>query len=299
MTGRDVHCSYCGTRFGADISWPGTCDRCGNISYKNPLPVTVMLVPVDRGLVFIRRGIEPEKGKPALPGGYVNTGETWRNAGAREVFEETGIRIRPDRIGVFDVRSAPDDTLLIFGLAERLHSRDLPPFAVTDETTERMILDHAPPDMAFALHDDAAETYFRRKKAAGRPAVGVAVILIRDGKVLLGRRRNSHGAGTWQFPGGHLEYGEAIEDCARREVFEETGLRIRNLRRGPFTNDLFTGEEKHYITIFLIAEPEPGEPVLREPDKCAEWAWFSWDHLPAPAFLPIRNLLKQHFSPFT
>src|SRR5205085_103309 len=50
-----------------------------------------------------------------------------------------------------------------------------------------------------------------------RPAVGVSVILLRGGLVLLGQRLASHGAGTWQFPGGHLEFGEAIEDCARRE----------------------------------------------------------------------------------
>ena len=54
-----------------------------------------------------------------------------------------------------------------------------------------------------------------------RPYIGVAVIVVREGRVLLGKRKNAHGAGTWQFPGGHLEYGESIEDCARRELFEE------------------------------------------------------------------------------
>src|SRR5690606_587748 len=78
--------------------------------------------------------------------------------------------------------------------------------------------------------------------ALQRPAVGVAAIVMRGERVLLGRRRSGHGAGTWQFPGGHLEWGESIEACARREVLEETGLVVTGLRRGPFTNDIFADE---------------------------------------------------------
>ncbi len=52
------------------------------------------------------------------------------------------------------------------------------------------------------------------------PQVGVGVLILRDGKVLLGRRKGSHGAGCWSAPGGHLEFGEAVEDCALREALE-------------------------------------------------------------------------------
>jgi 3-methyladenine DNA glycosylase AlkD/ADP-ribose pyrophosphatase YjhB (NUDIX family) len=129
-----------------------------------------------------------------------------------------------------------------------------------------------------------------------RPYIGVAVIVVREGRVLLGKRRNAHGAGTWQFPGGHLEFGESIEACARRELFEETGLSALSLRRGPFTNDLFEDEGKHYVTLFLISEHTVGRPRLKEPDKCECWEWFSWSEMPEPHFLPIVNLLKQGFS---
>jgi 8-oxo-dGTP diphosphatase len=61
-----------------------------------------------------------------------------------------------------------------------------------------------------------------------RPKVGVAVIVVKDTRILLGKRVNSHGSGTWQFPGGHLEFGEPIEDCAKRELFEETIFSERN-----------------------------------------------------------------------
>jgi len=129
-----------------------------------------------------------------------------------------------------------------------------------------------------------------------RPYIGVAVIVIRKGRVLLGKRINSHGAGTWQFPGGHLEYGESIEACARRELMEETGLSIETLHYGPFTNDFFEAEKKHYVTLFVIADRTTGEPVVKEPDKCERWGWFPWTQLPRPRFLPIVNLIKQNFT---
>jgi 8-oxo-dGTP diphosphatase len=131
-----------------------------------------------------------------------------------------------------------------------------------------------------------------------RPLIGVGVIVMRKNRVLLGRRRNAHGAGTWQFPGGHLEFNESIEDCARREVLEETGLGIQNLRRGPYTNDIFPGDGKHYVTLYVLADCDSGEPTLREPDKCDRWGWFSWDDPPRPRFIPLANLLAQGFDPF-
>lgn len=128
-----------------------------------------------------------------------------------------------------------------------------------------------------------------------RPAVGVAVIICKGDEILLGLRLAGHGAGSWQFPGGHLEFGEAIEACARREVLEETGLELGAVRRGPYTNDIFRAEQRHYITLFALADYIGGTPQVYEPDKCARWAWFRWDALPQRLFLPIENLLQQGF----
>ena len=132
-------------------------------------------------------------------------------------------------------------------------------------------------------------------QAETRPHVGVGVIVVRAGCVLLGKRKNAHGAGCWQFPGGHLEYGESIMACARRELFEETGLSIVGSRLGPFTNDIFTAEGKHYVTLFVIAEMTVGRVNCKEPHKCEEWDWFAWSDLPEPHFLPIVHLLEQGF----
>jgi len=131
-----------------------------------------------------------------------------------------------------------------------------------------------------------------------RPYIGVAVIVIKDDKVLLGKRKHSHGTGGWQFPGGHLEFNESIEACAKREVLEETGIHIKSLRFGPYTNDIFEKEGKHYVTLFVIADYVSGALEVKEPDKCQEWRWVRWAQFPTPLFLPAANLLKQRFDPF-
>lgn len=129
------------------------------------------------------------------------------------------------------------------------------------------------------------------------PRIGVAVIVIKSGRVLLGKRKGAHGAGTWAFPGGHLAFGESIEACARREVMEETGLSIRDVRTGPYTNDLFTQENKHYITLFMVSRYANGKLEVKEPEKCEMWEWFEWDRLPDPRFLSLENLLRTDFDP--
>ncbi len=129
------------------------------------------------------------------------------------------------------------------------------------------------------------------------PKVGVEVLIKKNNKVLLGKRKKSHGTNTWAPPGGHLEFGESIEECAKREVLEETGIQIKNPKIVTLTNDIFKEEGKHYITIFLITDTKE-EPIAREPELCEKWEWFSWYDLPKPLFLPIQNLLKQGFNPF-
>ena len=122
---------------------------------------------------------------------------------------------------------------------------------------------------------------------------GVAVIILRNNRILLGERIGSHGANTWATPGGHLELGESIEQCAAREVLEETGLTLTAIKKFQFTNDIFEQEAKHYITLFVIASCHDNEAQIMEPDKCKQWQWCSLDNLPQPLFLPLINLLNE------
>jgi ADP-ribose pyrophosphatase YjhB (NUDIX family) len=159
VTIRNSHCSFCGSAYLPDQDWPRTCAGCGNISYLNPLPVAVTVLPVDDGLLVIRRDVEPRRGELALPGGFIDMGESWQQAAVRELKEETGIVVDAGDIRLFDVLSAPDGTVLIFGLAPRISSAVLPPMTPTAETTEWLVIDR-PQEMAFPLHTRIVAKHF-------------------------------------------------------------------------------------------------------------------------------------------
>jgi ADP-ribose pyrophosphatase YjhB (NUDIX family) len=160
MLTQHAHCSYCGQRFEPDQPWPRLCRACGQTTFSNPLPVAVVLLPVDAGVLVVRRNIEPQIGRLALPGGYINRGETWQQAGARELYEETGIVIRPEDIRVFRVKSAPGyGTLIVFGVAPAVAASDLPPFVPNEETQEVSVVT-APQELAFLTHTETLREYF-------------------------------------------------------------------------------------------------------------------------------------------
>ena len=159
---KNSHCGYCGHRFAATQPWPRCCAGCQQTSYVNPVPVAVLLLQVDEGLVVIRRAIAPRQGRLALPGGYINLGESWQQAACREVFEETGIRVDPATVEDFRTLSAPDGTVLVFGLARLPAATELAPFVPSEETSERLIL-RAPEELGFPLHSQVVSEFFAAK----------------------------------------------------------------------------------------------------------------------------------------
>lgn len=125
-----------------------------------------------------------------------------------------------------------------------------------------------------------------------RPRVGVGVLVEKEGKILLGLRKGSHGAFTWAPPGGHLEFAEGVEECAKRELLEETGLRAVSCTLGSWVENVMENGKKHYITVFVIVNQFEGEVQLLEPDKCDGWQWFSWNELPQPLFASLASFVE-------
>lgn len=164
MAIRNSHCSFCGAAYKPSLSWPRTCEECGNITYLNPLPVAVMLLPVDDGLLVVRRDVEPHRGLLALPGGFIDIGESWQQAGVRELREETGVVVDAADVRLFDTVSARDGTVLIFGLGPLTTVDTLPPVVRTAETSEWLVID-GPQDLAFPLHTQVAARFFGERRS--------------------------------------------------------------------------------------------------------------------------------------
>jgi len=125
-----------------------------------------------------------------------------------------------------------------------------------------------------------------------RPKVGVGLIIWREEEVLLVRRQGVHGSGTWSTPGGHLEAGESLEECAAREAREETGVTVRDIRFRAMTNDVFDPQTGHYLTVWMEGDLLAGEAEARATHELSTVAWFRGDRLPSPLFLPLANLVS-------
>jgi len=128
------------------------------------------------------------------------------------------------------------------------------------------------------------------------PRTGVGVMIFKDGKILLGKRKGAHGAGEYAFPGGHLERMETFVDCARRETREECGIEITNIRFQYLMNS-FHYTPRHFVHVGLIADWAGGEPQILEPERCESWGWYALDGIPKPLFTYCQMAIEQLKDP--
>jgi 8-oxo-dGTP diphosphatase len=135
----------------------------------------------------------------------------------------------------------------------------------------------------------------------GKIGVGFGILLLRDGKILLGKRHDDpekassalHGEGTWTMPGGKLHYGESFEEGAKRELLEETGMALTSAELICVSNDRV--HDAHFITLGLLCSAD-GEPRVCEPDEITRWQWFALDELPKPLFFASENILRNYIN---
>lgn len=128
-----------------------------------------------------------------------------------------------------------------------------------------------------------------------RPKACVGVMIFKDDKILIGKRKEiaSHGAGEYSFPGGHIEGDESFGDAISREVNEEAGVKLKNLK---FLCVINTNEYKGHqaVLVSFMADWESGEPKDFEHENIGEWGWYSLDNLPEPLFAPVKTLIDSY-----
>lgn len=128
------------------------------------------------------------------------------------------------------------------------------------------------------------------------PRVGLGVLVLKDGKCLLSKRWEKDGSFVWCMPGGHLEYGESIEEGARRETLEEAGVELGEMEI-ILSGNLAGFAPRHYVMFGVRAPWKSGEP-RNEANKMTDWAWFPLEELPEPMYEPSRVLVKAHLQGF-
>ena len=130
---------------------------------------------------------------------------------------------------------------------------------------------------SFPLHDNP------------KPVVDF-IIEIGAGVVLIQRRNPPFG---WAIPGGFVDYGETIEEAARREAWEETGLELADLRLFGVYSDPKRDARVHTISTVFIAR---GVGTPRAGDDAADIGVFTKDHLPADIAFDHPQILADYFG---
>lgn len=156
------------------------------------------------------------------------------------------------------------------------------------------------PDEAIPLYRRIVKEWAKRhigETMTPKVGVGVFVFDLNFEKILLGKRKGSHGAGEYSLPGGHVDLGDTSENTAAKEVEEETGLKIEKIKQLGWADAFFPNEElvgkRQYVTLFYGSRIGYSQtPENREPNKCSGWGWYHLENLPEPLFGGIFKFLN-------
>ncbi len=122
------------------------------------------------------------------------------------------------------------------------------------------------------------------------PGVGCGAAIVRDGRLLLVKRKKAPEAGHWSLPGGKVDFGERVEDAIRREIAEEVGVTIELLRPLGLV-EMIGIDEEHWVSPIHLARVVAGEAANREPEKLEAVLWWPLTAPPAPLALAARQAI--------
>jgi 8-oxo-dGTP diphosphatase len=130
---------------------------------------------------------------------------------------------------------------------------------------------------------------------ASQPLGACVLLLNPQSEVLVGKRKNGYRPGLYGLPGGRIEFGEPVLDTAIREVREETGLQVPNLKYQGAVRE--TQDERDFIHFVFVGKHITDQPQLVEPDKCEGWEWHSLENCLTLPLLPgHKAAIEMHLN---
>jgi len=264
------------------------CRQCDRVHYRNPLPVVVGVLSREDGeMLLIRRGIDPGKGKWALPGGFMEEDESPQEAVLREIEEEIGIKGElAGLIGVYRTKSELYGSIIIIGYKIMVQSQSYCPGKEVSEVKSFPKSDLPP--FAFSSHKEIITDSFRTYR---NPLPTVDTIVEKDkGIVLINRKNPPFG---WALPGGFVNYGESLEEAARRETKEETNLDIKELRQFRAYSSPKRDPRCHTITTVFTAR---SQGKLKARDDAKKIKVFRREELPQDLAFDHWQILEDYFT---
>jgi 8-oxo-dGTP diphosphatase len=121
--------------------------------------------------------------------------------------------------------------------------------------------------------------------------ISVGIVVLKENKILFGKAHNKEGKRRYILPVGHLEYMESFTNCAKREIAEECGIEIKNIKF-HFISNTNNYKPTHFIHIGLIADWKSGEPKVLEPGGIEAWEWRELDNIPKNLSIGAAVTLK-------
>lgn len=233
------------------------CSQCGFIAYLNPVPVAGAIPHRNGKILLLRRGIEPAKSAWTFPAGFVELGESVRQAAIRETKEEVGVKIVPGEVlGIYSYSDA--------GVATIVYLAEVVGGSIRNSIEAEEVREFFPQEipwheLAFRSTRDALKDWAHLNREGSEGRICATLCYIRkNGKTLMlhrAKRAEDIHQGKWNGLGGKIEAGETPEECVVREVKEESGLHIKDPSfRGVLTFPGFDGENDWIVFLFVASQ---------------------------------------------
>jgi 8-oxo-dGTP diphosphatase len=140
-----------------------------------------------------------------------------------------------------------------------------------------------------SYHDEGSESRSVRQYTACS-----AIIPSDNNKVLLGKRKTGYKPGHYALPGGRWKFGETLRECVEREIKEETGLEVVDLRPVSISFNRYQDGHQECWSLGALVTEFKGQVMLREPERCEGWGWYDLDALPQPLFRPSQIIIDDY-----